>query len=153
MNVIRNVAAPSLAALCLAACASAPYEPIAADADADADPRLGDEVRQACVRSQGGFGGGFVEVDDRYGFVTGRRFDQYILFFGRGCGDLRPGGAFPIFQNRGNACRNRGEFVQTARGDGFLGAGCRIERIFRWNPDASAPDAEREETERSEDGA
>ena len=111
--------------------------------DPEADPRIGEEVAQACVRTRSGFGGGYRNLQGRDAFVFGDRGDRYVMVFSRGCAELGPAGAFPIFENRGDSCRRRGEFVRTARGGGSVGGGCTVEQIFRW--DENAADEESEE--------
>lgn len=109
--------------------------------DPSVDPRIGAEVDKACLVGNS-VGGGYISVDDRAGFLTGRLREKYLLVFSSGCGDLGPSGSFPVFRNYGDNCRRTGEVVQTARTGGGVSGGCTIQHIYEWNEDAEEDDAE-----------
>lgn len=115
-----------------AGCATAEREAF----DPGADPRIGEEVRRACFGPVTSSVGGYREIDGWDAFVTGRFNERYLLVFSRGCGDLGPAGAFPVFRNYGDDCRRRGEMVQTARSNVGVSGACTIKHIYKWNRDA-----------------
>lgn len=114
-----------------AGCATAPQAPF----DPGSDPRVGAEVSKVCLARDGGPFGGYVSLAGRPGFVVASGGREYALLLSSGCSDLRSGGTFPIFEDRTDRCRRRGELVRT--GGATIGAACVIERMFEWNPDAS----------------
>lgn len=115
-----------------AGCASAEREAF----DPGVDPRIGAEVRRACFSPVTGSSGGYREIGGWDAFVTGRFNERYLLVFSKGCGNLGPAGAFPVFRNHGDNCRRRGEGVQTAQSGIGVSGGCTIKHIYEWNPDA-----------------
>ncbi|MEM8772358.1 MAG: DUF6491 family protein [Pseudomonadota bacterium] len=123
----------TLAALLLTACASAPLGPF----DPRGDRRFGEEVDEICRSGLTSSSGGYIDLGKRDGFLISAGATDYVLVFSRGCGDLGPAGAFPVFRNFGDNCRRKGELVQTAR-DGFrLSGGCTIDHIYEWDANAA----------------
>ncbi len=117
----------------VAGCASAPEAPFSPKSD----PRVGAEVNRVCLARDGGPFGGYVSLAGRPGFVVASGGKEYVLLLSSGCSDLRSGGTFPIFEDRTDRCRRRGELVRT--GGATIGAACVIERMFEWNPNAAVP--------------
>lgn len=115
-----------------AGCASAEREAF----DPGVDPRIGAEVERACFKPASSTSGGYREIGGWDAFVTGKFNEQYLLVFSRGCGDLGPAGAFPVFRNYGDDCRRRGEIVQTARSGFGVSGGCTIKHIYEWDREA-----------------
>lgn len=117
----------------VAACASTVQEPF----DPEADARIGAEVRTACTGGAlSSRGGHVVEVGDRIGFVVEDGREAFLLLFSNGCSDIRLGGAAPVFKNRGDNCRRRGEFVGTVNNNFSVSGGCTIKHIYEWDEDA-----------------
>jgi len=124
----------------LAGCATAKREAF----DPDADPRIGAEVKRACFPFTASVQGGYRRIGEHDAFVTGAMRRKYLLVFSSGCGDLRLGGAAPVFRNYGDNCRYRGERIETfSSGYGVSGA-CVIQHIYEWNPDGDEGDAQGE---------
>ena len=114
------------AAAALSACAAAPppFDPAS-------DPRVGAEVDRACYA---GSGGGYVALGEHDGFVVGRPSDQqqYVLLLSPGCGDLRSPFSYPVINNLGSSCLERGELLEANRQNIGVTGGCAIARIFEW---------------------
>ena len=103
--------------------------------DPSVDARIGEEVDRACVRNNS-LGGGTDRLGDYTTMIIGSRNDKYLLVFSSGCRDIEFGAA-PVFVNRGDQCRRRGEIVNTFNATGTSG-GCTISKIYRWREDAEA---------------
>jgi hypothetical protein len=126
----------TLSALMMASCATSSREAF----DPSVDARIGDEIDRACFSTSGS--GGYRRIGDRDAFLTGALREKYLLVFSRGCGDLGPGGSFPVFKNFGDNCRRQGEIVQTARADFGVTGGCTIEHIYEWDEEAEETEAD-----------
>lgn len=127
-----SLAAAACASLC--ACATEPAAPL----DPSRDARLGEEVERACFGSINANSGGYRQILGRDAFIVGAFRDQYALIFSGGCRDLRSG-AVPVFFNRGDDCRRRGERVDTVDFGGVASGGCVIQHIYRWDGDEEGP--------------
>jgi hypothetical protein len=125
----------------LAACANAPLTPeqeaLKAVAFTEADPRRGEEVRQLCFTSQiDSFG-----PTSRNAVVVREGVnDYYLLEVFPGCFDLD--GAQALALKGFSGCLSRGDRLRafsSAFGPtpGDLNQRCSINRIYRWNPDAT----------------
>ncbi|GAB4539382.1 MAG: hypothetical protein Tsb0010_17760 [Parvularculaceae bacterium] len=114
-------------ALAVTACASGPQEPFAPAGDA----RIGPEVGRACYTGTRG-GGGYVDLGEHDGFVVGDGARSYLLLLSPGCSQLESPFTYPVFQNVGATCLERGELVEVIRDNVGNAGGCRIDRIFEW---------------------
>lgn len=128
MRILSLLAASS--ALAVSACASGPQEPFAPDND----PRIGAEVDRACYTGTSG-GGGYVALGEHDGFLVGDGARRYVLLLSPGCGQLESPFTYPVFQNVGSTCLERGELVEVIRDNVGTAGGCRIDRIFEWRGD------------------
>ena len=127
----------SLFSAFLAGCTTTGNEPF----DPSVDARIGEEVTRACYSSTTDRFGGPDDIGDYTTAVVGSRTDLYLLVFSSGCNNIRNGGASPVFRNRGDNCRRRGELIETFNQLGVSGA-CTIKRIYRWNEDAEKNEEE-----------
>ena len=101
--------------------------------DTSIDERIGNEVERACFSGASKASGNYFRIGDRDAFVTGNRSGKYLLVFSQGCGNLDLGSSVPVFKNRGDNCRRRGEHVGTFDPGFGVSGGCSIKHIFEWD--------------------
>ncbi|MEO1253048.1 MAG: DUF6491 family protein [Pseudomonadota bacterium] len=110
-------------------CATAPETPL----DPAKDPRIGAEVTRACFVQAPSRSGGYIRIGDRDAYLSGDFDERSLLIFSRGCGDIRTGGAVPVFRGAGDSCRRRGDLVTTAQRSYPVTGSCTIRQIFKWS--------------------
>ena len=101
--------------------------------DTSIDERIGNEVKLACFSGASKASGAYFRIGDSDAFITGKRREKYLLVFSQGCGNLDLGNSVPVFKNRGDNCRRRGERVDTFDPGFGVSGGCAIKHIFEWD--------------------
>ncbi len=129
-RTIKYIVAASAAALFSAACTTPPAQM----ADAEPDPRQGEEVRNICFQSQIR---NWRQLDNKSVIVEVGVHDEYKLEL---IGTCQPNDAFlqiGLVSRSGSSCLSTGDkLVTDAR---YNDGSCSIRRIYKWNEDAAKP--------------
>jgi hypothetical protein len=130
--MITKTGLAAAVAVMLAACASPPAEV----AEAEPDPRQGEEVNNICFTQQIR---NWRELDNRSVIVEANVRDEYKLDL---IGTCQPRDAFlniGLISRGGSSCLSRGDTLVTD--SRFNEGSCSIRRIYKWNKDAGQAEA------------